>query len=103
MGLHKGQTNNPNGQPHVWETFKAIIQRYSIKTIDDLKALNPDELPYKEGLTIKKMIKAWEDDNEAERVINRVDGTPTAFVENTVKTDNENSLSKAIHKFINGE
>lgn len=85
MGLHKGQTNNPNGPPNAWETFKAKFNKYGDMALGELQNIDLTAIKAKDAAVIK-VIKEWlEKDNISaiKEWMNRSEGMPTQTVEQT--------------------
>jgi len=84
-GFQKGQSGNPKGGIPKFQSFKWFIEKYSIKTIEDIKDINLEKLPIKEALVVKQYIEAYNENDlkVAEWLASRSEGAPKQTIENT--------------------
>jgi hypothetical protein len=90
MGLKTGQTNNPKGKPHKFDTYKALFDDLMKYTEAELKLLENDETaPLKVKMCIKMARQAMEGKLKAsEMIMDRSDGKPSQKVEGNLNDFN---------------
>ena len=105
--MKKGTTNNKNGAPYSWETFRAKLKKYA-NSITELKEIDISKVHWKDAIAIKQILRAYEDDNQVavNWVSERSDGKVKEVVETTNKTELKMDLTeykKIRKKVIKGD
>ena len=87
-------TNSGSCHPGKLNTWSWVARKYSARSIKDLKAIDLEKIPSKDAITIKQILKAYEDDDirSVQFIAHTEDGTPRQ----TVETDNRHTITDPI-------
>lgn len=89
----RGKTGNPysHGAPNAFNTYAAIISKYSAKPIDELRSIDTTAIAVKEAFVIQQMIEIYDSKSLSRLswISDRDEGTPAETVSHVNLTKEE--------------